>query len=75
MFSPGGVCRSFYWHGNAGLAPGSIWRVTCLVGVNVRGLALALFDASSPEEQQEILRGSGGCAGEDGRHPRRLGSH
>ncbi len=55
MFSPGGLRRSFYWHGTAGLAAWSIWRAASLLRVNVRGLALALFDASTPGEQKEIF--------------------
>lgn len=54
MFSPSGPRGSFYWHGTAGTAAWSIWRAAALLGVNVKGLALALFDASSLEEQRAI---------------------
>lgn len=54
LFSPSGPRPSFYWHGTAGTAAWSIWRAASLLGVNVKGLALALFDASTLEEQREI---------------------
>lgn len=55
MFSPGGVRGSFYWRGTAGLAAWSIWRAAAVLKVNLRGMALALFDASSLDEQREIF--------------------
>lgn len=54
MFSPAAPRSSFYWHGTAGSAAWSIWKAVSLLGVNLRGLALALFDASSLEEQRDI---------------------
>lgn len=55
MFKPGGLRPSFYWHGTAGIAAWSIWRALSLLRVNVHGMALALFDASTLEEQNEIF--------------------
>jgi S-adenosylmethionine-diacylglycerol 3-amino-3-carboxypropyl transferase len=54
MFSAAGPRPSFYWHGTAGSAAWSIWRAISLLRVNLRGLALALFDASSLAEQRDI---------------------
>ncbi|MFZ0434401.1 MAG: BtaA family protein [Chthoniobacterales bacterium] len=54
MFSPAGSRSSFYWHGTAGSAAWLIWKVASLLGVNLRGLALALLDASSLAEQRDI---------------------
>jgi S-adenosylmethionine-diacylglycerol 3-amino-3-carboxypropyl transferase len=54
MFSPSGLRPSFYWHGTAGLAAWSIWRAIGLLRVNLKGLALALFDAADTGEQTEI---------------------
>jgi S-adenosylmethionine-diacylglycerol 3-amino-3-carboxypropyl transferase len=54
MFSPAGPRSSFYWHGTAGSAAWAIWRAASLLGVNLRGLALALFEASSLAEQRDI---------------------
>jgi S-adenosylmethionine-diacylglycerol 3-amino-3-carboxypropyl transferase len=55
MFRPGGLRPSFYWRGTAGLAAWSIWRAASLLRVNLRGMALALFDAATLEEQKEIF--------------------
>lgn len=55
MFSPRGMRASFYWRGTAGLAAWSIWRAAAVLDVNLRGMALALFDASSLDEQREVF--------------------
>ncbi len=55
MFKPRGLRPSFYWHGTAGIAAWSIWRAAAFLSVNVHGMALALFDASTLEEQKEIF--------------------
>jgi S-adenosylmethionine-diacylglycerol 3-amino-3-carboxypropyl transferase len=54
LFSPSGLRGSFYWRGTAGMAAWSIWRAVPLLGLNLRGLALALFAAGSLEEQRAI---------------------
>lgn len=53
-FSPHGLRPSFYWRGTAGLAAWSIWRALGLLPVNLRNLALALFEAPTLEEQLRI---------------------
>lgn len=55
MFSPRGVRGSFYWRGTAGAAAWSIWRAAAVLNVNLRGMAMALFDAASLDEQREIF--------------------
>lgn len=55
MFSSGGLRPSFYWRGTAGLAAWSIWRAVSFLSLTLRGMALALFDAATLEEQREIF--------------------
>lgn len=55
MFSPRGLRPSFYWRGTAGLAASLVWVAASGLRVRVRGLALALLDARSLEEQREIF--------------------
>jgi len=55
MFSPRGMRPSFYWRGTAGLAAWSIWRALSFLDLNLRGMALALLDASTLEEQKEVF--------------------
>jgi len=55
MFSGRGLRPSFYWRGTTGLAAWSIWRAVSLLRINLRGMALALFDATTLEEQKEIF--------------------
>ena len=55
MFSPRGVRPSFYWRGTTGLAAWSIWRALSFLNLNLRGMALAFFDASTLKEQREIF--------------------
>lgn len=55
MFSPRGMRPSFYWRGTAGLAAWSIWRALSFLDLNLRGMALALLNASTLEEQKEVF--------------------
>ena len=55
LFSPRGLRPSFYWRGTAGLAASALWMALGTLNIQVRGLALALFEARSLEEQREIF--------------------
>jgi S-adenosylmethionine-diacylglycerol 3-amino-3-carboxypropyl transferase len=54
LFSPRGLRPSFYWRGTSGLAASLVWVAAAGLNVRVRSLALALFEAQSLAEQQEI---------------------
>jgi S-adenosylmethionine-diacylglycerol 3-amino-3-carboxypropyl transferase len=53
-FNPGGVRRSFYYHGTAGTAA---WMLGCALfkaKPNAKNLVFCLFDADSQEQQREV---------------------
>lgn len=55
LFSPRGPRPSFYWRGTAGMAASLVWVAAAGLGVRVRGVALALLDARSLDEQRELF--------------------
>jgi S-adenosylmethionine-diacylglycerol 3-amino-3-carboxypropyl transferase len=54
FFNPGGLKKSFYYHGTSGAAAWLLGGVLFKAKPNIKNFALCLLDAQSLEEQREI---------------------
>jgi len=54
FFNPGGLKKSFYYHGTSGAAAWLLGGVLFKAKPNIKNFALCLLDAKSLEEQKEI---------------------
>ena len=54
FFNPGGIKKSFYYHGTSGAAAWLIGGVLFKAKPNIKNFAMCLLDAKTQEEQKEI---------------------
>ncbi len=54
FFSPGGLKKSFYYHGTSGTAAWMLGGALFKAKANVKSFALCLFDAATLDQQREV---------------------